>query len=143
MRAWDLAVFIIFAEMMIGFISILGDDPNGPNHGGGLFSANNYSGQYFAANPGGYVYDYQHTNATNTTGDKLSVDYLTFAIDWIFASFNVLFRIVEAFVAISWVLYSQFHLEPRFCLFLQGIVYFIYTWAFIQWRSGRGGKAFE
>jgi hypothetical protein len=141
MRAWDLAVFIIFIEMAIGFFAILGDDP--AHGGGGLFPSENYTTKYFTPETGGAVYVYQHTNATNTTGEVGGVDYLKFAIDWIFASFTVLFTIISAFVGISWILYSQFHLEPRLCFLIQGIVYFIYTWAFIQWRSGRGGKAFE
>lgn len=141
MRAWDLAIFIILLEMSIGFLSVLGDSPQ--NHGGGLFTKANYTVKYFSGAEGGYITTYQGSNASTAVGELPKVDPLSFAMDWIFFSFNMLIRIVEAFAAISIVLYRQFHLDPQLCMFIQGIVYLIYTWAFIQWRSGRGGRAFE
>jgi len=141
MRGWDLAVWVIIIEMSIGFIAVLGDSP--AHGGGGLFTSGNYTTRYFTPETGGAVYQYQHTQANQTTGIVGEVDYLKFAIDWIFASFSILLTMISAFVGISYILYTQFNLEPRLCFFIQGLVYFIYTWAFIQWRSGRGGKAFE
>jgi hypothetical protein len=138
MRAWDLAVFVIIIEMSIGFVGILGE---AAPKGGGLF--HNPDDSYFLPNQGGEISKWQNLNATDAVGPTEGINPLSFIVDWIFFSFNMLFTMIGAFVAVSWVLYSEFHIAPQLCAFIQGIVYLIYTWAFIQWRSGRGGRAFE
>ncbi len=128
MRAWDLAIFVIMIEMSIGFIAGLGfyDHPS-------LMSVQN-----------GEINRYQTENINETFAEKPTIaDYLKFSLDWVFASFNMFIMIVSAFVGISWILYTTFKLPLTLCFFIQGIVYLIYTWGFIQWRSGRGGQAFE
>jgi hypothetical protein len=132
MRAWDLAVFIIMIEMSIGFLA-------------GLQGLYLYT-PYLNADQGGEISTYQQ-NITDPGGivkKEVSIgDYLKFGLDWIFASFNMIVMIVTAFVAFSWILYHEFGLPIELCLFIQGIVYLIYTWGFIQWKSGKGGQAFE
>lgn len=133
MRAWDLAVFVIMIEMSIGFMSGL-QFYEGIGGAGSLPVAQ-----------GGEVYRMQHENITETIAlrEPGIGDYLKFALNWVFASFNMMITIIRAFFFVSWDLYTVFHLPMTLCLFIQGIVYLIYTWGFIQWRSGRGGQAFE
>ena len=135
MRTMDLAMFIIIMEMCIGFIT-------SPNLG--LFNQQQvgYIGVDTASNQ--YVTQYQSNDAfNNLTAKPASVNVLTFAIDWIIAGWTMFLSIVTAFGLISLVLYSTFHLPMEICLFVQGIVYLIYTWGFIQWKSGKGGRYFE
>jgi hypothetical protein len=145
MRAWDLAVFVIFLEMSIGFVTVLGQPEYGQM---GLFP--NPGNNYFKADQGGYVKQFQQNvngsginNDTGAIGTIPKADILTFGMDFILAGFSTLMMIAGAFVAISWILYSQFHLDPKLCVFIQGIVYIIYLWAFVQWKSGRGGRMYE
>lgn len=136
MRAMDLAVFIIMIEMAIGFM------------GGMHFYTDKYGEDvdYMQSGlaQGGYVRQFQTENITTTFAEKPTIaDYFKFALDWVFASFNMILMIVGAFFAIGLLLNIQFGLPAYLCVFIQGIVYLIYMWGFIQWRSGRGGQAFE
>jgi hypothetical protein len=139
MRMMDFALFVIFLEMSIGFIVVLGDSNAFGSPG------NNF----FKAEQGGKIAQYQQ-NATpgvageiGTMGTVPKADILTFGMDFILAGFQTLMMIAESFVAFSWILYSQFHIDPVVCTFLQGIIYIVYLWGFLQWKSGRGGRMFE
>jgi hypothetical protein len=137
MRAWDLAVFIILIEMSLGFLSGL--------HG---FYTTQGQGLYHATQ-GGAVAGWQQRSSTDEfvagtePGGLNGFDYLNFAIMWVLASFWMIITVLKAFFVISWDLYFVFGLPASLCAFIQGIVYLIYTWAFVQWKSGRGGQAFE
>jgi hypothetical protein len=136
MRAMDLAVFIIMIEMSIGFL-------------GGMHFYTNEAGEdvdYMQSGlaQGGYVERFQTENISETYAEKPGIaDYFKFALDWVFASFNMILMLVGAFFVIGALLNIQFGLPLYLCVFIQGIVYLIYAWGFIQWRSGRGGQAFE
>lgn len=146
MRAWDLALFVIFLEMSIGFVTVLAESPE--NGGGGLF--HNPDNKYFVPEQGGEISKYQQnvtgvkgTNNTGAIGVIPKADILTFGMDFLLAGFSTLLLIAGSFVAISWLLYTQFHLDYKLCIFIQGLVYIIYLWAFVQWKSGRGGRMYE
>jgi hypothetical protein len=133
----DLAVLIIMIEMSIGFLAGIGYYPN---------DASGESVDYLRADQGGVVSTFQKniTDEDYVSNNELGIgDYLKFGLDWLFASWNMLIMVVKAFVGISFLLYTQFNIPIQLCVFIQGIVWLIYTWGFIQWRSGRGGKAFE
>jgi hypothetical protein len=139
MRAWDLVVVILLMEMTIGFFAALGELPS-EGGGGWLPHADD---QYFTPDQD-KISKFMGKNASDTwTTDTEQVDYLSFAVSWVFASMNMIIDMIAAFTVVSWVLYSQFHLDMGLCMYIQGIVYFIYTWAFIQWRSGRSGRGYE
>lgn len=130
MRAWDLAVFVIMVEMCLGFLAELPGLYNAPT--------------LVAHEQGGDIYQWQHSNMNTEFGTRLTIgDYLKFAMDWVLAGYNMLVTVLTAFFAISLILYRDFGLPSELCFFVQGIVYLIYTWALVQWRSGRGGQAFE
>jgi hypothetical protein len=122
----DFAFFVIFLEMAIGFVSVLGEADGG--HAGQY--QQNVTGSGFA-------------NSTGTMGEVPKADILTFGMDFILAGFRTLMAIATSFVAFSWLLYSQFGIDPRVCVFIQGIIYIVYLWGFLQWKSGRGGRMFE
>jgi hypothetical protein len=131
----DLAMFIIIMEMCIGFLTA-------PNLG--LFTKEQIGYVNVDAASNQYVVQYQSNDSFNTLVAKpANVNLLTFAMDWVIAGWTMFLSIVGAFVLISWTLYWTFHLPMEICIFTQGIVYLIYTWGFIQWRSGRGGRYFE
>lgn len=140
MRAWDLALFVIFLEMSIGFVTVLSED-------GGLFP--NPNNRYFVAEQGGEIQKYYQNvtsgagNNTGAIGEIPKADILTFGMDFLLAGFRTLMMIAGSFVVISWLLYTQFHIDPKLCIFIQGLVYVIYLWAFVQWKSGRGGRMYE
>ena len=139
MRAMNLAVFVIIIEMSIGFLAGIGYYPA---HGGE--QANFIQADQKVP----YIVNAQASNETTLkTGwmpNGLSgADYLQFTIDWITAGFSMMLKIMQAFLAISTILYTSFHVPTEICVFIQGIVYMIYTWGFIQWQSGRGGGGFE
>lgn len=132
----NIAVFIIILEMAIGFMASIG------YYEGDVF--------YSPAQPGETGMDYivkaQNNDTLNSEYNPAELtigDYLKFGIDWIFAGFLILVTIMSAFLGISWILYTTYHLPMVLCVFVQGIIYLIYTWAFVQWRSGRGGAGFE
>lgn len=137
MRAWDLAMFIIMVEMSIGFLGGIGFYPN---------DASGQPVDYLKSEQGGSIITFQKniTDENFIANRELGIaDYFKFGLDWIFASWNMLIQIIIAFVGISFILYKQFNIPIELCVFIQGIVYLIYTWGFIQWRSGRGGRSFE
>jgi len=144
MRGWDVALIIIFMEMSIGFLGVLTDDE--AHSGGALFLLPNHTTStiyYFSPEDNQYIKQYQNSNATDAIKDSASINPLTFIMDWILNGWAILSTVITAFAAISLVLIRQFHLDWRLAMFIQGIIYLMYTWMFIQWRSGRGGRAFE
>ena len=141
MRGWDIAMLIIIMEMSIGFMGTLIEDE--AHHGGNLYGNMSRSVRYFSPEDNAYITQYQTSNASKAIGDAGAINILTLGMDWILGGWNLLFSIITAFAAISITLNRQFGLDPGLCAFIQGIIYLMYTWMFIQWRSGRGGRAFE
>jgi hypothetical protein len=135
----DFALFVIFLEMSIGFVATLNDANAFGNPG------NNF----FKPEQGGRIAQY-HQNVTagapgeiGAIGEVPKADILTFGMDFILAGFRTLMQIVESFVAFSWILYTQFHVDPGVCVLIQGFIYIVYLYGFLQWKSGRGGRMFE
>jgi hypothetical protein len=136
----NLAVFVIIIEMSIGFLAGIGYYPTT----GGVETSFVKADQDIP-----YIVNAQAANESLRTewmpkeGGIGGADYLQFTIDWITAGFTMMLRLMQAFLAISTILYNDFKIPLEICAFVQGIVYMIYTWGFIQWQSGRGGGGFE
>jgi len=145
MRAIDLAVFVILIEMSIGFLGVIGAG-NVNTLADGTQTPQVQQMVYEQGGDYGVGGRWQQRGSTvalaNTTQPSV-LDYVRFGIDWISGGFFMLLQIMAAFFAISWVLYTKFKIPMEICVFIQGIVWLIYSWALIQWKSGRGGAQFE
>lgn len=136
MRAMELAVLVIICEMCIGLIASndLGFFPKDT-------SGRMNSTPFYVATQGGEISRYQ--NESPLGDDAKQLDYLKLGLDWLFASFNMLIMIFKSFFFISYDLNKKFGLDPVFCIFLQGVIYIIYTLGIIQWKAGRGLGMYE
>jgi hypothetical protein len=137
MRMMDFAILIIFLQVFIGFTIQLGQSQNGQM---GLFPNPNNS--FFKGEQGGEIQKYQQS-VNGTWGTTPEADLITFGMDFILAGFKTLIMIATSFLSISLVLYTQFGLDPKFCAALQVVIYIVYLWGFLQWKSGRGGRMYE
>jgi hypothetical protein len=135
MRAIDLAMLIIIIEMGIGFLS-------SPDLG--LFTPSVLGAVNPDAASNVYVAQYQSNDSFKSlTNQPSNVNMVTLALDWAFAGWSMFLSILTAFAFISWTLYSTFHLPMQICLFVQGIVYFIYSLGILEWKSGKGMSYFD
>jgi len=139
MRAIDLAMFIIILEMSIGFLGSTGDV------GLNLYGTH---GDYLRRDMSEYSINAQKNTSLGDGLAKTSAptiaDYFLFGAQWLFAGINFFIQIATAFLAISFTLQTKFGIPfIPIGAFVQGIVYLIYMWAIVQWKSGRGGGSFD
>ena len=139
MRAIDLAMFIIIMEMSLGFLTVI--DFGHVNSGARVDRVMDpeRGGDYGV----GGTWQNRNSIPSPDSAKPSVVDYLKFGVDWGIAGFFGALQLIGAFVAISWILYTKFQIPMEICVFVQGIIYLIYTWAIIQWKAGRSGGQFD
>lgn len=122
MRAMQLFMFILCLNGAIALVNSLG-----------IF----WETTFVEAQNEDYDYEVEDLNEFAVAGEPSIVDYTTMALSWLWESVIWIFKFIGAFVFIYPFLCDELMIPDIVSGFLQGLIYSIYAWGIIQWKSGR------
>jgi len=133
MRAFHIILFLIVLQASIVFVSDTG-----------IFNQNYIENASLAKNT--YYKSYNITNLSqynDLNTEPSTWDYFTISARWIIEGFFLFIKIIFAIAFIFPLLISIFNVPTSLAAFIQGGIYVIYLWGYMQWKSGKSTKYME
>ena len=132
MRAFHIMLFLIILQASVVFVSDTG-----------IFDQNYIEDASLAKNS--YYTSYNISNLTEySAGEEPSTwDYFTISAKWIIDGLFLFVKIIFAVAFIFPLLISIFNVPASLAAFIQGGIYVIYLWGYMQWKAGRSTKYME
>lgn len=128
MRAVDILLFCLCINAAIAFIDVSGVAVSFTGKSTGFMVAQ--SGQVWSK-------DLTGINALSNSGSAVGGDMFLVAASWVIeTTFFAIGFIISAATIIP-ALMNVFYFPWYLALMLQGLIYYIYLWAYIQYKSGK------
>lgn len=123
MRAMQIFFFILAVNAAIGMVNAVGlfNDP-------------------YMVEASGEEIRYSVSDLSDMAGagaEPTLIDYTVMRVTWVWEAVLFIVKFIGAFVFIYPVLVEQFMIPAAVSVFLQGLIYVVYVWGWIQFRTNR------
>jgi len=133
MRATDILLFCLCINAAIVLVGASGmGEMFNPGHANGFFSAD--TGEY---------YDNTLDDIGNLESDGGFTDMFVIAASWIVENTIFMIKFLLSAVIVIPAMMDIFGFPVYLAVFIQGLLWVTYMWAYVQWKSGKSLFTFQ